>query len=333
MLILVIIFITPLAEARIADLRSYGPLTTRSQNPLYLQFLALPMEAPTTLNRGQFETTVSTTFSNTFEFSPATNTTVNLDMETWRHAVSIGWGVTDAIDVKVEIPFVTGSGGFLDSFVQWYHGFVGVPNGGREFVANGLFTYSVSQGGTTLASHSSRGLAFSDMTLRGKIEISQYLKLPLKLAVAPYVKLPTGSTASGFSSGHLDAGLSVIAQLDFFRFHLFEQAGFVYVGGHDTLAGIMRPVFFTFGQGFEFQWADGFSTIVQLTGNTPLFKNTDAPELSEIILDLNVGFAGSFVLQDMPFDELFYQASFSEDVMGSGPSTDFSALFLVGVRY
>lgn len=328
-----LVFVPLTTHARISDLRSYGPLQTRSQNPLYLQFLALPMESPVTLNRHQFEAALSTTFSNTFEFSPGATTVVNLDMESWRHTVSLGFGVTDAVDVRLEVPFISNGAGFLDSFIQWYHNLVGLPNGGRNLVANRIFAYSVTQGGTALVSHSSKSAGLSDLVLRGKWEVSRSVKLPFKLALAPYIKLPTGDEAAGFSSGHVDVGASLLVQEDFKRFHMSQQVGAVYVTGHDALDPILKTFMFSFGQSFEFQLADGFSVTAQLTGNTPLFQNVDAAELSQIVLDLNVGFAGSFALSRSVFDEFFYQCSFSEDVMGSGPSTDFSVFFAAGVRY
>ena len=61
-----LVFLLPLAAAGVAG-TGYGPLPTRSQNPLYLQLLALPMEATHTIPPGRVETALHTAFSNVFE--------------------------------------------------------------------------------------------------------------------------------------------------------------------------------------------------------------------------------------------------------------------------
>jgi hypothetical protein len=322
------------AHARITDLRGYGPLKSRSQNPLYLQFLALPMESATTLNRGEFETELATTFSNTFEFSPFTATQVNLDMESWRTALTLGYGITESLDVKLEVPIISNGGGFLDSFIQEYHNLFGLPSGGRDRIADGSFSYSINQGGTALVNHGSQPAGLSDINLRAKYSLSEHVRLPFDLAVSAHLKLPTGQKSAGLGSGHVDGGIGIHAHKDFFRqFHSHTHVGAIFLGGHDGLDPLLREFVFSFGQSFEWQFVDGFSAIVQLTGNTSAFHGVDAAELSEIVLDLNVGFAGAFTLGKGLVDEFYYQASFSEDVMSSGPSTDFSVLLLTGIRY
>ncbi len=333
-LVSLLLLSTP-AHARILNQQPYGPLPTRVQNPLYLQFLATPLEAPKTLNRNQFETTLATTFSNLFEYDPTGTTTTNLDMEIWRTALQFSYGVTEELDVKIEVPFISNGGGFLDGFVQWYHGVFGFPNGGRNLVADNQFSYQVSQGGVSLINYGPTGFGLSDITVRTKYLLSDKIKLPFKLAILPYVKLPTGNENKGLGSGHVDAGLSLIGQKSIKRFHFTTQAGFVLLGPVTNLTAITRDYFFTFGQSIEFQIVDGFSTLVQLTGNTTAFKNVDTVTLSDPVITLDVGFAGSFLVKkgSVFLDEFFYQATFSEDVTSRGPAVDFSTLFLVGVRY
>jgi hypothetical protein len=71
---------------------------------------------------------------------------------------------------------------------------------------------------------------------------------------------------------------------------------------------------------------------VQLTGNSSAFKQVQDTELAGTILDLSVGLAGTVVLRRNSKAQFFYQAAFSEDVLGSGPSVDFAVLFLAGIR-
>jgi hypothetical protein len=320
------------AWAKILDLRPAGPLLTRTQNPLYLLFVATPWESPHTLNRGQFETTLNTTFSNIFEYDQTGNTKLTLDMELWRTTVDVTYGLADNIDVKIEIPVISTAGGFLDSFIQWYHTTLGVPNGGRQLVANGQFTYTLSQNGTTLINYNSCDLCLSDMSIRFKYAIDQKF-LPLDLAIAPILKLPTGAKRHGFGSGHFDGGLSFLAQKSLKRFHLTTQLGLGVLGGHEALDPILRSTYFSFGQSLEFQINNAIAVLGQLTGQTGVFHSVDGSPLSSVALDLNIGFAGNITLEHSWLDEFTYQLSFGEDVLSLGPSVDFSALLSIGVRY
>jgi len=312
---------------------SYGPLQTRSQNPLYLQWLALPMEAPPTLRRGQIETIAHTTFSNLFDLSTTGNTLLDTDMELWRTAFVLGYGFGRHVDIRVELPFITTSGGFLDGFVQNFHHTFGFPNGGREQVADYRFSYRMSQSGVSLFNHDSQTFSLSDVVLRGKFFVPQSITLPIDLAVLPYIKFPTGQQSQGLSSGHLDGGLAVLAQKSWGGLSLTTQVGGVILGGHEDLDDFLRAGFFSFGLSIEYRIVQWLAIIGQLTGNTSAFQNLENTPLSEIVLDLNIGVAGVFPLGRDHKTELFYQVSFTEDVLSKGPSVDFSVFLLAGLRF
>lgn len=319
----------------IRDRRAYGPLPTRSQNPLLLQSLALPMESATTRNKKQIATELQTTFSNAYEFSGAGNTRLALDMEIWRTVLAQEYGLADDVDLRLEVPFITNSGGFLDGFIQGYHGFLGAPNGGREKVANGQHQFFMRQNGRTLFNHTKTPLGLSDLSLRAKWQLNRRFlqKLPFDLAAAFAIKLPTGAASRGLGSGHVDLGFSFFAEKALGRFHFVSQAGAVFLTGHDALDPVVSKTVFQFGQSAEFQIKDGWSVIAQLTGSAPNFKNVDAKALKGPAVDLTIGFAGSFPIRSGFCDEYYYKFGFSEDITAQGPAVDFSLLFLTGVRY
>lgn len=332
LLILVIVFSPLSVLAKITTYKSHGPLHTRTQNPLYLQLIAMPMESTQTVLKNHFEATLSTTYSNVFEFDQVSNTMLNLDMEIWRTALTSAYGLTDNFDVKVEIPFISNGGGFFDPVVQWHHNLFNLPNGGRELVSDNLFNYNVTQGGTNLINHSSTPLGLSDISLRFKYALDDKISLPFSLSVAPYLKLPTGRSAKGLGSGAFDGGVSLFAEKQIKRFTTTTQVGTTFLGNGEGTS-IQRNFFFSFGESLSFQLWQNFSPIVQIIGNTSAHNNVDTSDLKQIVLDLNIGFAGDIPVKQGWIEEFFYQASFSEDIMGTGPSVDFSVLLLVGMRH
>lgn len=313
--------------------KSNGPLNVRTQNPLYLQFLAIPMEAPQTLNPKQTELRLSTTFSNMLESSYVPDQ-VNFDMELWRTSLQVGYGLFENFDVFVELPFISNAGGFLDKFVQNYHQAFNLPNGNRSLVPHGIYNYSYTDStGNTLFNYSKSTFGLSDPSLRLKAHLNQWFNLPFDLAILGSLKLPLGNNAQGLSSGGFDAGISLIAQKQWHSFYFTTQIGGVVTDTNPTLVSIQNPGYFLFGQSVEWQISQPVSILLQLTGNTSLFQNVAAPDLSEMVLDLNIGVAGTVPVNDQIFKEFFYQFSFSEDLLATGPSVDFSLLFQTGVRF
>lgn len=330
----ILLFVATTTQARITDYRSYGPLRTQTQNPLYLQLLALPMESAQTLNKNQWQTEVSTTFSNVFEYRLGGNTQPQFDMEIWRTVLAMQYGITDELDVRLDIPFMSTGGGFLDEFIQGYHNLFGFPNAGRDAIGNGLHSFMLTHNNQVLFNYQQTAFGMGNLALRAKYLLSEHFNWPLKVALAAYTKIPTGQNAAGLTSGYADVGASLFVEKNFKRFHLVSQLGLVYLAGHKQLNGtFLRNYFLQFGQSFEFQIIDGWSAIAQITGNTPAFKNFDANELTDPVVDLNIGFAGSFPIKNSTWDEFYYQFSFGEDVTSRGPSVDFSVMFLAGIRY
>lgn len=316
-----------------ATAATYGPLQTRSQNPLYLQWLALPMEAPATLQQGQSTALLHTTFSNVFERITAGNTLLDLDMELWRTALVLGYGCGRHVDMRLELPFISTGGGFLDGFIQDFHATFGFPNGNRELVEDNQFSYRMSQEGIVLFDYGRQPLGLSDVVIRGKFFVPATRALPIDLAVLPYLKLPTGRQSAGLSSGRVDGGLAVLAQTSWGRLALTTQLGGVLLGGHADIGNLLRRGFFSFGQSVEYRMVRWLAVIGQLTGNTSAFQHVHGTSLSDIVLDLNMGVAGAFRLGRAHETEFTYQVAFTEDLLGRGPSVDFSVFFLVGLRF
>jgi hypothetical protein len=329
----VLFFLSPIAHANTTLTQTPKPLFVRTQNPLYLLHLAMPMETPVTLDEGEWQTELNTTFSNVFEYDMFGNTQTDVDLEMWRTTLSTTYGLTDLLDVRIDVPVVSNGGGFLDNFLQGYHNLFGFPNAGREIVSNNRFAYQVTHNGTTLADYASTLDGLGDITLRVKRFIPASTKIPFALSVASYLKIPTGSTVHGLGSGHFDAGVSLFAQKTWDRWSMTSQLGGVLIDNRTDLEPILKHGFIALGQSVEYQIADWISTIVQLSGSTPLFKQTDNDDLNKIPLDLNIGAAGTVPLWHGPFKEFFYQVSFAEDILCAGPSVDLSVLFLGGVKF
>lgn len=322
----------------LCDYHTYGPLPVRTQNPLTLLFVSQTLERASTLPKGHFSTSVETTFSNIFERSlPLTGTTVDMDMELVRTAFRFSYGITNHLEAGLELPFLSSSGGFLDSFVQGFHNTFGFPNGGRGLVKNGRFSYRVTRDGTTLYQVNPSTFQPSDLVLTQKLSILDETKGVPAITARTSLKLPTGSTSDGTGSGRPDFGFSLLAEKSYKRLHSYSQIGFLILGGDEQLSPIIRKGASLFSQAFEFNLFEHLSFVGQVDFVSSIFKHSAIAGLSEAAVDLTFGFTGRIPLRRVPLKsashQIFYRASFTEDPTGSGPSVDFTTLFNVGVEY
>ncbi len=255
-----------------------------------------------------------------------------MDMELERTVLRFSYGITHHFEVGLELPFLSFSGGFLDSFVQGFHNTFGFPNGGRNLVSNGRFSYRVTRDGATLYQVRSSPFQPSDLVLTQKLSIlDETIGVPAMTARTS-IKLPTGSTSDGTGSGRPDFGFSLLAEKSYKRLHSYSQIGFLVLGGDEKLSPILRKGASLFSQAFEFNLLEHLSFVGQVDVVSSIFKHSTIAEVSEAAVDLTFGFTGMVPLKDS-CHQIFYRASFTEDPTGSGPSVDFTTLFNVGIEY
>lgn len=88
-----------------------------------------------------------------------------LDGETARLSLAYRYGLGSGWDLGVNVPVLSRSGGFMDSWIQQWHGWFGLPNGGREFAARGQYRYRYQRGGATLLDVTDTGNCIGDVDL------------------------------------------------------------------------------------------------------------------------------------------------------------------------
>ena len=314
------------------DYAGQGPLITRTQQPVYLQMVNLNPDRAITLPPGLLELRVDSAYSNVFERQSNPTYFVDLDMEVWR----IGWvatyGLTENLDAGIELPLLHFNGGFLDAFIQDYHNFFGFPNGGREKVPNGTFTYQVQENGQTRYRVGSQDLNIGDITLFLKNQLLVEEDVLPAVAWRCGFKFPSGDPDKGMGSGNAGFGFGAAIEKSYKKIHGYLNLNYLVEGGNELIENLMGTQSFDFALAGEWSFSDRLSALIQLTGGTPRLDNTGLPEWDGVPMDLIVGLKG-----DVPAgrfaNPFFWQFGFSEDVLAKGPSVDFTVYMTIGVRF
>ena len=317
-------------EAR--DWQGFGPISVRTQNPVYLQTLGLTPTRAEVLPEGTIEVRLDSAYTNIFERVGNANAALDLDMEYWRLAPWITYGLRDDLQVGVEIPLINFSGGFLDAFIQRFHKAFGFPNGGRESVPNGRFSYRFDAGGTTRFDFPSTSMGLGDIAIHFKQQLTgEESDLPA-MALFADIKFPTGMPSRGWGNGSPDFGFGFALETTWKRLHGYVNTMGVATGGNDNYGDFMYGGMFAFMVAGELTLLPSWSLVVQLNGSTPLLGHTGLGDWDGVPLDLVVGFRGE-EKKLLGGQDFIWQFGFSEDILSSGPSPDFTVFISFGLRF
>jgi len=270
-------------------------------------------------------------YSSVFSREGSKAAMLDMDMGYWRLTPWIKYGVRDDMELGLEIPLVNFGGCFLDNFIQRFHNFFHFPNGGREFVPNGRYSYLFAVGGKTVFNFPSTAMGLGDIALHMKQQLTgEDSDLPA-MSIFADLKFPTGQVSRGFGNGSPDFGAGFALETSYRRLHGYFNGEFIATGGSKLIDGYMRSGMFAFMVGGELTLLPSWSLIVQLNGSTPLLAHTGINDWDGMPLDLVVGFRGE-EQKLLGGQNFVWQFGFSEDVLSGGPSVDFTVFFSLGIR-
>lgn len=235
-----------------------------------------------------------------------------LDGETSRLRVAHRRGLGGGWDFGIEVPLLDRGGGFLDGWIQDWHGWFGLPNGGREFAADGQYRYRYERGGVVLLDETRDGSGVGDveLTLGRAIGAGRVLR-----AMA---KLPTGDE-DALGGGNAGGALWLEQALPLPR----GWSGYVALGGSVNDIGEVLPdmqnreVAFG-GIGLLMPITRTVALSAQLYAHSRLYDGSELTPLARIGAPLTLG------LQFRTGPRGTFEIGFQEDPSVNG-SPDFSA--------
>ncbi len=128
--------------------------STQAQEPLYVKNLSpvaglfgLPSQRNADIGAaGSFDLAAHTSIASHYVAEVRGQEALNLDGETLRVALEMRYALADNWDLQLEVPWLDHSGGNLDSLIDNWHDFWGMPDGGRSDAPQDVLDYRY-QGG------------------------------------------------------------------------------------------------------------------------------------------------------------------------------------------
>ncbi|WP_169513285.1 DUF3187 family protein [Geopsychrobacter electrodiphilus] len=281
------------------------PLTTRNLSPVALGF-GIPALGPARVlasGAGRVETTVD--LISNFTEKASAGESLRFDGETYRAALSVDYGVGSNLEFGAELPLISNQGGFLDDFIEGWHNAFGLPQGGRNHAPTGRLDYSYTRPESGFALQSDQS-GIGDLSLRAAWQCWQDTEKLRSVALRTSLKLPTGRARDLTGSGSTDLALWLSGEQRFKAatgpLTLYGGGGALFTTDGDLLPDQRRNLAGLVNLGVAWQpWAQ-LGLQLQFDGHTPLFKESQFPELNKFAGQLAIG--GSLALADKTALEL-----------------------------
>ncbi len=198
-LLLIVYPVHLFASSHAAD---FHPFETRDQNLFNLiHGQALPSNA--SLNKkSQGLWSSSLIITNTLNIESDSNEDIYLDYEVYRFNLSYQYGLNKHWNLKLDVPLMYQSGGFLDSTIDNWHEFAGFPKGIRPFVENNQYDIQYGYQSQALFDLNEASTTLGDVQIA--VAHSIIANSSAAMSLWGSLKLPTGDEDKLSSNGAID---------------------------------------------------------------------------------------------------------------------------------
>jgi hypothetical protein len=255
-----------------------------------------------------------------FRFSVA-DTAYLLDAEALRVNLSASRDI-DAQHFLTAEAWVGGSyNGFMDGFLNWYHGLFGIRYPERDNRPRNSFAYQYKFPDNRVVRFAAHGAYIGDVRLGIGRRHDSHVQSVLSLT------LPTSTAGAGYDRGTLSVSLLNTFQYQITRRLLYEgSANLGYTPTHGALHALQEQLFVLGTSGFRWRTFGGLWSFGNLYLHSPYYStSTEAGQLQRWEMTLDFG----WIIRSKQGRE--FRFGMTEDLQPGGPAVD--ANFRVGYSW
>jgi hypothetical protein len=300
---------------RAQGLPSYAPVNpvAASRSGLYFQ----PYQEP---HAGRWTTSVALDYANAIEYNQLPAASYILDSEILRLRLRVARDLDRRAFLQLDTDVGGAYNGFLDGFLDWYHGLLGIHIPERDKRPRDAFLYEMTLPGRATIQRRS-----SDLFL-GDVRAGLGIRLTPKVQTLLSITLPTTTGPAGYGRGTLSASLINSLRLVLNPRVVYEGSlGFGYTPSHGELASVERTVFVAASSGLRYRFWGRQSLYANLFYDSPYYHGTTLPGLDRRDLELDFG----WLLATRRGPE--WRIGMTEDPEPGGPGVDLT--FRLGVGF
>ncbi len=310
-LLLVLLLASP-GSGLAQGLPAFAPLNpvASSRSGLYFQ----PFRDPVP---GRWTTAVALDYANLIEYNRLEQADYVLDGEVLRLSFGATRDIGDRTFVELGAEIGGAYHGFLDGFLDWYHGALGIRISEREKRPQDRFLYTITVPDGRSFNRGRSDLFLGDVSLRFGFRYNTSVQTVLSLT------LPTSTGPAGYGKG-----VPSIALLNTLRTALSPRTvyegsiGFGATPAHGPMADWQRTAYLAVNSGLRHRVWGSQSLYAQVFYHSPYYHQTSLPALDRRELSLDFG----WILTTTGGGE--WRMGLTEDLEPGGPGVDL--VFRVG---
>lgn len=265
---------------------------TFNQSPL-IQIYGLPaIGSAVVLEPGRRRFQLAYEVANTLIVETRGSEMMLLDGESRRMTLRLGYSPRPDIELGVELPYVSYSGGFLDSFIESWHDAFGLPNGDRDKFRQDQLTYYYRRGPDVLLDLATPVSGPGDVRLTGARQLARNAD-GTNLALRASLKLPTGEPDELRGSGATDLAVWFVSGCGRNRcpgdFGWQAGAGVLWLGKGEVLPDQQNRLVAVGSTALEWRALPSIALKAQLNAHTPFYGQSDLTPLEDPSLQVVLG--------------------------------------------
>lgn len=311
----------------LAESRGYGPVPVRNFQAIQLLFLGMPGDRAAVVPKRTLDVRVELAETAQIFDEQGVGTTARVKLETLRSALFLRYGLTDRLELSLEVPTIYRYRGFMEGAIEQVERLTTGLGGARERLDGTGFVFDVTRNGRTLFSGGDGEFGLGDVSLVAKWQATEDRGLMPTVALRFGLKLPTGDEGRVFGSGHTDVGLGLaLEKVLATRWIAYLNVNGVFPTG--KVSGLSLDPIFSSVIALEYLWTPRFSMVLQFDYYSTPFSGTGLKVLDRGVTEVAAGF--SYRLQD----HILWQVYGVENVdFITNSAADFTLSTLVTYRF
>lgn len=278
-----------------SDFLEIEPFRTANRSPM-VQIFGLPAETSSRLlSAGKLQLGVSQDIASIYSLNTTASESILLDGELYRWTLTGRYGLTDRMELGIDLPFLLQGRGFLDDFIIDWHRIFGLPQGGRDAAPKNRLRYNYVKDGVQKLdmTHSSGGIG--DITLLAAYKLFEQAadNDHDTIALRSQLKFPTGNSSSMLGSGSIDLSLLLSGAMnrstELGLLGVYGSFGGMFTSDGDILPDQRRNLVAFGNAGIGWSPADWIGLKVQFDLNSPFYKGSSLPELGDAAAVITFG--------------------------------------------
>lgn len=275
-----------------------------SRSGVYFQPLREPVP-------GRWVTSIGLDYASAIEYNNEPQASYILDSELLRVSVSLSRDLGQRTFVKVDAAVAGAYSGFMDGFLDWYHGALGIRMWERERRPRDRFLYQIDLPGGRDFQRKSDALFLQDLRVGMGYRINHFIQTLLSST------LPTATGPAGYGRGVPSVSLLNTIGVPLSPKTWYEgSVGLGYTPSHGGLSPYQRTTFVSLTSGLRVSVWGRQSLFANLFYHSPYYHGTTFPGLDRRELSLDFG----WVLQNQTGGE--WRIGMTEDLEPGGPGID-----------